>query len=167
MTSGTIIEALPWAALTAREKTKAVSHCFEAGLTVAETAERLSATYGVVSDGAVRGLAFRQGLRPNRDADREAFDRLKADRAMRGKSRVKSSPAPRVTPEAYPVISHEIRGSAVNIFTVKQGQCRFPLWGHQKVPIGQKLFCGKPAIEGQSFCPACYERTHRRPGEGE
>jgi len=171
--SASEISVLTWSALSDDEKRDAIFDQLVRGLDLAGVAQGLSVIYGSVGPQHVRLIVRRFSLSTNPAvvAARAGAGRAAKSKAPRARAReasgagkvVKLRPVPRLGPSVEPAapVKHP------NIFQVKAQQCRFPLWGHQKVPIGQKLFCGKPAKEGQSFCPACYERTHRMPGEGE
>lgn len=43
------------------------------------------------------------------------------------------------------------------------GQCRFPIWADGPPPRAERQFvCGRPTIEGESWCPSCARRVFAR-----
>lgn len=63
---------------------------------------------------------------------------------------------PKRAAQPIPVISisanHKFR--AVPLLELRPGECRYPLGD------GPFLFCGQPAIAGESYCPHCWQITH-------
>lgn len=45
---------------------------------------------------------------------------------------------------------------SVNLFGLRAGMCRFPLWSDEERDIDAKFYCGAPAEEGRSYCTRCY-----------
>ena len=69
-------------------------------------------------------------------------------------------PRPRVPVVFHPVIVDFRSHAPLRVARVKpeemvvgSGKCRFPLWAHDEAPTHE--FCEKPAVLGESWCPAC------------
>jgi hypothetical protein len=52
------------------------------------------------------------------------------------------------------------------LLTASFGQCRTPLWGDFTPPLEQAFVCGRPSLDGKSYCAGCRELLiagHSRP----
>lgn len=109
------------------------------------------------SRGSISGKLSRLGLADNRDmvaARKRAFGRqLQANRetarlAHAQRTAAESPPAPtrppavRTLPVQPPRAPASVPEHAVGLLEIRDGRCRYPLWGHGYVRLNDKFFCG-------------------------
>jgi GcrA cell cycle regulator len=85
--------------------------------------------------------------------------------AARGNMTVKKAAIPDVEPTiaGWP----KPKGPNAIRFTSQKNdrsRCKMPLWDDE-TPSDQRFVCGDAVVPGASWCPACYRRITRKPGE--
>ncbi|MEP1930762.1 MAG: GcrA family cell cycle regulator [Roseibium sp.] len=183
-------DQLVWADLTAAAKKTAVKDQLVKGRSVEEAAELLSIIYGAVGTNHVRGVMDRHrlhedrlvrgALRARRDTERAAM----LARARAGAKVVKLRPAERIgaagrapvlppDPLSVPlsVPQPDLPGKrrptyvGLTLFQLTNATCRKPLWRDPAPAFEQKFFCGRPTVDGASFCASCAKALYREAGE--
>lgn len=115
---------------------------------------------GVVRDGISRGLSARQIAEELLNCNRNKIigRAHKAKLQLAGK---RTGGQPRGVVRARPVRAVVEYTGAVLFEHVKNGQCRWPLWGKDSALRPEEmLMCGKPAPLNKSYCEECQSRAY-------
>ncbi len=112
-----------------------------------------------VSRAAVCGKAMRNGirllgqarkLRLIRAADPKLVEKKQVRKVRKVKAHKKQVRKVQNTSPQPKLELAEI-GTPCNVFQLRRGHCRWPMWGLQ-TPFEAKHFCGQQAISGSSYC---------------
>jgi len=129
---------------------------------------RTIAEYIGVSRSAVLGQVHRLGLKRAPDVNRRnrtlavvARNKL-PKQAIKRAARPPQQPvslapamkmAPLPAPRPKPLRIRPM--GPVTLFELREGDCRWPTWKDGRItPMAEKIYCGQPALEGQSWCKA-------------
>lgn len=131
----------------------------KAGIAEGMSSGQIASWIGGCTRNAVIGMAYRAKIAlyvqapaktpaktPKKEVKRAPREILKRERRLREA----------VVPDKPDEFYH------VNLMDVREGQCRWPLWGPERHPE-RYTYCGKPTRIGAPYCPKCCELATPKP----
>jgi hypothetical protein len=129
------------------------------GYSAAQVVQSLSREHGFsTTRSAICGLAHRKGWTARKAQPNRAPKPKKVRAAPVTVAVPRPTPILKIVPPAPPPppkpVSAPADRAGVGFFDIRDGQCRWPLWG-LLTPFAEKRFCGEPARGPGPYCAYC------------